>query len=216
MRNATRLAFAVLLAPTPLFAGPLPGDGFVVSAGDGTVLRGSGYSVFHIDAGQYEVDTTPDVHSCTYSVTAGSGDTTLPPHSFATAVGRRENHTAIMIATYDGSGQYADMGFHLIVRCKSAAAPAAAAAVASDGTLVRGLGTLSASRTAMGTYTVTFSDVKIATSCAYTASIGSSGTAISDPGSVNVAAGSSGAIQVLTYDAHGEAADRGFHVYVAC
>ena len=46
--------------------------------------------------------------------------------------------------------------------------------------------------------------------------VGSSGTALSDPGSVNVAAGSSGAIQVLTYDAHGEAADRGFSVYVAC
>lgn len=209
------LAFAVLLVPasaaTPHF------DGFVVAKGDGTVVRGTGYTVFHISAGKYEVDTIPlDVHPCTYIITAGSGDATLPPPSIATAVGRRENHTAVMVATYDAQGNYADEGFHLIVRCNNNT-PDGAATVDPDGSMVRSRFVTSTARTGVGAYTVTFNNSSLSTTCAYTASIGLSGTSgISDPGLVNVAAVSGGTIAVRTYDTHGEAADRGFHVFAAC
>src|SRR6185312_1069569 len=119
MRKLLSLAFAAMLAPTAVFAAPPSFDGYVVAAPDGTVLRGTGYTVFHVSTGKYEVDTVPnDVHSCAYSVTAGSGDAKIPPVSIATAVGRRENHTAVMVATFDAAGQPADEGFHLIVDCR--------------------------------------------------------------------------------------------------
>jgi hypothetical protein len=96
------------------------------------------------------------------------------------------------------------------------APPVAAGVVHDDGTLARGFGIVSSSRDDTGAYTVTFTNTAVSDNCAYTASIGDSGTAISPPGAINVAAVSNGTIRVLTYDTHGNAADRGFHVYVAC
>ena len=214
IRSLVTIAFAAILTPTVGAASPI--NGYVVAAPDGTVVRGTGYTVFHVTTGQYEIDTIPDVHSCAYSVTAGSGDTTIPPVSIATAVGRRENHTAIMVATFDGTGNYADEGFYLIVRCTDSATDGAAV-VNSDGTLARGVAATSSARVDTGAYTVTFDYGKLASTCAYTASIGLSGTSgISDPGLVNVAAVSGGTIAIRTYDTNGNPADLGFQVFAAC
>lgn len=99
----------------------------------------------------------------------------------------------------------------------AAAPPSAAAVVDADGTLARGIGATGASRVGTGSYTVTFTNASLSTSCAYVASIGLSATSgISDPGTVSVAAVSGDTVSVLTYDQHAEPADRGFHVYVAC
>ncbi len=93
-------------------------EGFIVVNPDGSAVRASkGFLSSHAGAGQYEIDVANSVHGCAFSATAGSGDATLPPRSFASAVGRTELPTAIMVATYDGNGQPADLGFHLIVRC---------------------------------------------------------------------------------------------------
>jgi hypothetical protein len=192
-------------------------NGYVVAAPDGTVVRGTGYTVFHVDTGKYEVGTGQnDVHSCAYSVTAGSGNTTVPQPSIATAVGRRENRTTVEIATFNAQGQYTDAGFHLIVRCADAHADGAAV-VDPDGTLVRGVSATSASHTGTGTYTVTFSNSNFSSSCAYTGGIGLSAQAgTSAPGFLNVAAVGAGTIAVITYDPHGNPADLGFQVFVAC
>jgi len=216
MKNTALLSivFAAAVVPMAAFAGTI--SGFVVAGSDGKVIRGTGYQVTHFATGQYEIDTIPDVHSCAYSVTAGSGDTTVPAPAIATAVGRRENHTAVMVATYGLDKQYADAGFHLIVQC-AGTTPGGAAVVDPDGTLVRGVFANSATRTGTGAYTVTFANSVLASTCAYTAGIGLSGTlGVSDPGFVNVASGGGGTIVVRTYDTHGNATDLGFHVYAAC
>lgn len=219
MRNKTLalLAFAASLISTVVLAGaPQPQNGFVVAGPDGKPFRSSGYTVTHVATGQYEVDTIPNIHPCAYSVTAGSGDTTVPPISIATAVGKRGNHTAIMVATYDQTGTLADQGFHLIVRCVNAQTDGAAV-VNSDGTLARGISVSSAARLDTGSYTVTFSNGSLSTTCAYTASIGlSATTGVSTAGFINVSAVSGGTIAVRTYDPHGNAADLGFHVFAAC
>jgi hypothetical protein len=208
------LAVITILAPAARSANLI--NGFVVSAPDGSVVRGTGYSVFHVDTGKYEVDTAPNIHSCAYSITAGSGDATVPPVSIATVVGRRENQNAIMVATFDSSGHYADEGFHLVVRCLDAQTDGAAV-VDPDGTLVRGIFASTATRLDTGSYQVTFSNGGFSSSCAYTASIGLSATSgVSDAGFVTVAAVSAGTIAVRTYDTHGNAADLGFHVFGAC
>jgi len=208
------LAITTILATSAHSANLL--NGFVVAAPNGTVVRGTGYTVFHVDTGKYEVDTAPDIHSCAYSITAGSGDTTVPPVSLATAVGRRENHNAIMVATFDAGGNYANEGFHLIVRCLNAATDGAAV-VDPDGSLVRGVSVNSAARLGTGSYTVTFSNGAFSSSCAYTAAIGLSGTSgTSAAGFVNVAGVGGGTIAVRTYDTNGNAADLGFHVFGAC
>jgi hypothetical protein len=215
MKHGTFLSivFVAVLAPAAAFAGTI--SGYVVAKGDGTVVRGTNYQVTHVDTGQYEIDTDPDVHSCAYSVTAGSGDATIPTPAIATAVGRRENHTAVMIATFDLQGSYVDAGFHLIVQC--AGNTPFSAAVASDGTFVRGIFATGSARTGTGAYTVTFTNGSLSTTCAYTASIGISGTSgASPPGFVNVAAVSGGTIAVRTYNPQGIAADFPFQVYAAC
>lgn len=214
MRNAKLLAafFAVLLAP-----GAAVANGFIVSAGDGTLVRSSfGLTVTHVTTGQYEVDSVSPVHSCAYSVTPGSGDVKIQPPAIATAVGRRENAQAVMIATYNSAGEYTDAGFHLIIQCTNSSSNGAAA-VDADGTLARGILATAASRTGTGAYTVTFSNSAASSTCAYTAAVGLSATSgTSDPGFVNVAAVSAGTIAVRTYDTNGNLADRGFHVYAMC
>jgi hypothetical protein len=94
-------------------------EGFIVVNPDGTEARGSaGYSSSHVTNGQYEIDTISSVQDCAFSVTEGSSDSTAPVIGFATAVGRgAEDTMAVMVATYDANGQFADRGFHLIVRC---------------------------------------------------------------------------------------------------
>ncbi|HTT99533.1 MAG TPA: hypothetical protein VMF58_15905 [Rhizomicrobium sp.] len=216
MKHTTLLSlvFAAVIVPSTVFAF----SGYVVSAPDGTVSRGTSYDVTHFGTGQYEIDTPQgdDVHACAYSVTAGSVNAVIPAPAIATAVGRRENHTAVMVSTFDLNGDYADSGFHLIVQC-AGNTPGGAAAVGSDGTLVRGVFATAAAHTGTGAYTVTFANPNLSTSCAYTASIGLTGSSgVSAPGFVNVAASSGGTIAVRTYDVHGNAADLGFQVYAAC
>jgi hypothetical protein len=98
------------------------------------------------------------------------------------------------------------------------APPSAAASVAGDGTLMGGIAVTSASHIDTGVYTVTFSDAKVPTDCAFTAGIGSTPGANQLAALVNVGAtNTAGTIGVRTYSAQTRApADLPFNVYVAC
>ena len=91
--------------------------------------------------------------------------------------------------------------------------------VSSGGALAGGTAKL-ATRTATGTYTVTFA--RDVSACTYTATLAGvkSGTTVEQPaaGSVTVAPATSPATDVVvkTYDATGTAADGPFHVLATC
>ncbi|MBV9989775.1 MAG: hypothetical protein JOZ72_00655 [Alphaproteobacteria bacterium] len=212
MRKLPILVLAALLAPSAVLA-----NGYVVANADGSVARSSGsIKIDHLGAGQYQVNNQTPVNGCAFIVTAGSSDTTIPAVTMATATGAREDRAAVRVATYDSDGNPADAGFHLIMQCTASVAPVWAV-VDANGGLVRGLNATSANHTGAGTYTFTSANGQFSDSCAYTASIGLSGTSgVSVPGIVNVAALGGGTIAVRTYDITGAAADRGFHVFSAC
>ncbi len=96
------------------------------------------------------------------------------------------------------------------------APPAASAAVAGDGTLVRGVGVAGASHTGTGTYTITLTNEDMASTCGYSASTGPTAPGLPTPGLVNVAAGPGGTTAIWTYDIHRQPADMAFEIYVAC
>lgn len=216
MRYAKPLAFAtVLLLPQAASSAPPPvSDQFVVVSPNGNLMRSSGgLSVVRLGAGQYLIESTSQINNCAYSVTAGDAQ---PAPSMATATGAFEERTAVRVATYDKFAGRSDASFHLIVKCSNAV-PAGTASVDADGTLVRGISVTSATRINTGAYNVTFSNSAFSTTCAYTVAIGLSGTSgTSDPGFANVAPVGAGTIAVLTYDTHGDPADRGFHIDAAC
>jgi len=118
-KNLLLACCAATLMFVPAVAAPdTPADGFIVVDANGGVARASqGYGVFKFGTGAYEVSYTSSLHNCAYSITAGSSDNTVPPESFATIVGRRENQLVLEVQTFDSTGQPADEGFHLIVRC---------------------------------------------------------------------------------------------------
>jgi|SRR5580698_8634055 hypothetical protein len=96
-------------------------------------------------------------------------------------------------------------------------APSDFAVVDSDGTLARGVGTTGAVHLETGVYEVDF--VKNVTACAYTMTIGLSGTAgASDPGTITVVGRSDNAkgLYIQTFNDKGKAADLGFHLIVQC
>lgn len=112
------LACAAAVMSFSAGAAPTPADGFMVVNADGTVARATdGYTVDKFDTGKYEVSYTSWLFNCAHSITAGTGDATAPAPGFATLVGRTESPEILEISTYDASGQFADRGFHLIVRC---------------------------------------------------------------------------------------------------
>ncbi len=98
------------------------------------------------------------------------------------------------------------------------APPSAAATVAGDGTLVRGIAVTSAAHVDTGVYTVTFSSPDVPSACAFTASVGVAVGENVAASLVNVGGSdSAGTISVRTYNAATRApADLPFNVYVAC
>jgi len=194
-------------------------DGYAVVNADGTVARGAkGYSVTHAaGSGQYEVDTVSDVKTCTYSVTAGSADVLAPAPAIATAARKRENRSAIMVATYDGRGNHTDSGFHLIVRCSDTSGNEGAAAVNADGTLAHAVGASTVGQAGTGSYFVTFNHSDAASVCAFTGAIGLGGAVgTSDPGFLTVGGDGGSSAAVRTYDRKGNPADLGFHIFMSC
>ena len=96
-----------------------------------------------------------------------------------------------------------------------AGAPAAKyfAAVSSAGALVRGNATSGGNAGSTGTYIVGFADR--VSSCAFTATLGTTDGSTTPPGRISVRE-LDGRVGVQTYDAAGNAADLPFHVIVAC
>lgn len=102
------------------------------------------------------------------------------------------------------------------VSCGSPAFAVYFAVVNSDGTLARGSAGASSSRSAMGTYKVTF-PIDI-TACAYTATPGVAGSAGAvAPGSTSVAGAAADPDSILLQTGvNGGNADMGSHIIVAC
>jgi hypothetical protein len=102
------------------------------------------------------------------------------------------------------------------------APPSAAATVASDGTLVRGIAVTSASHIDTGVYVVTFADPNVPAACAYTASVGGAAGENVAASLINVGGSTTpgsltGDVVVHTYSATTrEPADLPFNIYVAC
>lgn len=119
MRNlSAAMLAATCLSLSAVAGGQTPADGFMVVNADGSVARATaGYTVDKFDTGGYEITHATWVYNCAFSITEGTSDATAPAQGFATVVGRRESPELIEVATYDASGQRADRGFHLIVRC---------------------------------------------------------------------------------------------------
>jgi hypothetical protein len=102
------------------------------------------------------------------------------------------------------------------------APPSAAATVAGDGTLVRGIAVTSASHVDTGVYVVTFADPNVPSACAFTASVGGAAGENVAASLINVGGGAApgsltGDVIVHTYSATTRApADLPFNIYVAC
>ena len=98
------------------------------------------------------------------------------------------------------------------------APPSAAATVAGDGTLVRGIAVTSAGHIDTGVYVVTFADPNVPSACAFTASVGGAAGENVAASLINVGGSdSAGTISVRTYNAATRApADLPFNIYVAC
>jgi hypothetical protein len=103
-----------------LSAGPAAGkaNGWAVVNSDGTLARGNATSAQHVDVGAYEVDFAGKVKKCAFTATTGlSGTSGSSPAAFVTVAGRNGNANGVYVATFDASGNQADFGFHLNVRC---------------------------------------------------------------------------------------------------
>jgi len=92
----------------------------VVNA-DGSLARGKcAVSVLHpVDvASSYQVNFGKDVSKCAYEATLGlSGDVGVPPPGFVTTATRNGVHTAVYVATWNGSGVGTPEPFHIVVTC---------------------------------------------------------------------------------------------------
>jgi hypothetical protein len=90
------------------------------------------------------------------------------------------------------------------------------AVVRADGSLARGAGGATSSRSTTGIYFVNFTGD--ATACAYTATLGhdTNSTPNDAPGFAVARNGSANDVVVLTYNTAGASTDRGFHLAVSC
>jgi hypothetical protein len=218
------IALAALLCAgliaTPAFAAPgTPASmSFVINA-DGSVARSdSAAKVVHGGTGNYFVELAVNVPRCTFIAGIGSADTTAPGAGTVTVAPGAGNKNVVFVNTYDATGSVTDLPFHLIINCASSTLePAAAGAVAADGSVTRNLGIGGVDHTGTGTYTVSINISPFSTTCIYPATIGTGGTTVQLPGQVSVSADSdASAFNVYTYDIHGNAADRGFQFFASC
>jgi hypothetical protein len=188
----------------------------------GSLVRGTlVQSVTKIRTGDYRVKFAAFVTHCAPVATLGDPGTaeiTAP----GTAAAKRLDANTIEVDTFDPtrrkmSPPYKDKGFHLQVACADQKPPDYSAVVSDDGSFVRGIDTLGASRIAKGQYEVDFPRDISACSFAGTLGLpGDSGTVV--PGMINVAtrSGNANAVLVQSFGTDALPADSGFHLAVRC
>lgn len=111
-------ASALLLSGLPAQAAR---DGFAVVDANGTLVRSSANvspNKHQLGSGVYIVLFDRSLSKCAFIAVPGSSGSTPPAQGFATVEPVTGGlHFAIVVNTFDASGQPADMGFHAIARC---------------------------------------------------------------------------------------------------
>jgi len=94
-------------------------SGFAVVGTDGSLVRGDGVAnVTRNGQGSYTVEFVHTVKSCAFTATTGlTGSVGDPPNGLVTVAGAHDDPKGVYVATFDGTGNAADMSFHLNVRC---------------------------------------------------------------------------------------------------
>lgn len=96
-------------------SGPPAVSYFAAVAASGAFLRGNAtHGGQGGSAGTYSVGFAQSVSGCAYSASLGTTDTSLAPAGRITV---RDAGGTVGVATYDASGNPADLPFHLIVAC---------------------------------------------------------------------------------------------------
>jgi hypothetical protein len=188
---------------------------YAVVGRGGRIARGShALSARRTARGEYHVHFDSDVSSCAFTASVGAtGGTQLTaPGQIAVARARKPHN--VLVSVVGAGGGMVSSPFHLAASCGPMAFRAV---IKAGGTLARGARVTSSTRAGAGVYTVVFDqDVS---ACAYTATVGAPGTALSTrPLSITTASLNmvpDGVFLVIRSSA-GVATDHGFHLVVRC
>jgi len=194
---------------------------FAVVDASGALARGGRVvSTTHLGTGSYEVIFDSNVNKCSFQGSIGTtGAGSVPSPGLLTVAGRAGNNAGVFVRIVDRAGNSLDSSFHLAVNCGRRKL---IGVVDANGAKVRGAhvtGALKLSGANGGTYEVDF-DQNVA-SCAYTASVGTTGNGGSigpPPVTISTAtrAGNPKGVFVFIHQASGATIDEPFHLTVIC
>jgi len=211
----------LLVATTVIFA---LGSGTAIAAGKwevgssaGALVRSkAGTAYTQLSIGTYVATFNSDQSKCAYIATPGDpGSGAVSGPVIATVATRSGNNNALFLQTWDQStGALTNAPVHVATYCGT---KKTYAVVGANGALARGSRVVSTARVGAGAYEVIF-DRKVNT-CAFTASIGTTGTgSVVAPGLITVAgrAGNKFGVFVNTVDRSGIQTDMPFHLAANC
>ena len=182
---------------------------------NGALVRGSGVTTTsRTGPGSFVITFDHSIAGCAAVANPGDPATGTVADPVVAAVSRRANARAVSVQTYHEGGEFnIDEPFHIAVYC---GATSPYAVVRKGGALARGAHALSARRIRRGEYGVHFD--RDVSSCALTATIGSTGTAeVVAPGMISVAPGRKPHNAfVTTIGGGGQPGDFPFHLAAAC
>jgi hypothetical protein len=181
----------------------------------GTLVHGSqANGSYLISPGSYQVNFTQDVASCGFVASVVvQNNVAVPPAGGVAVAGRDGNPDALWVATNDPTGVATDEAFDVVIVCSIGLW----AVINSTGSVVRGVGVVSAAYNGTGRYTVVF-DQDVA-NCAFLGTLGTVGSdGVAAPGYVSVQGeyGTPNGVYVATYNATGVRTDSSFHLTAVC
>jgi len=168
-----------------------------------------------LSTGTYAVTFSKNQATCAYVATPGDpGAGAVAGPIVATVATRAGNPNALFIQTWDQTtGALSNQPFHVETYCGRQKF----AVVDSIGNLSRGGHVLSSAHLGAGAYEVIFD--KNVSKCAFTASVGTTGTgSVPNPGMITVAgrAGNNAGVFIRIVDRLGNSADLPFHLALNC
>jgi hypothetical protein len=188
---------------------------FAVVGKGGVIARGAhALSARRITKGEYNVHFDADVSNCVFTASVGSTGTTplAAPGEISVSRGRKPHN--VLVGTIGQSGNLANSSFHLAANCGSVAFRAV---IRANGTLSRGAHVASSSNLGSSTYGVVFT--QNVTTCAYVATIGTGGSALTTiPLTVTTASlnGVPNGVFVVVRKSDSTLPPHAFHLVVRC
>lgn len=188
---------------------------FAVVGKGGALSRGKhALSARRITKGEYSVHFDSDVSNCVFLATVGATGATpvVNPGTISVAGGKKPHN--VFVTTIGRSGSVANTPFHLAANCGTTPFRAV---VKANGTTARGRGTTASALIVTGEYEVTFT--QNVTTCAFVATVGSSGSGISTlPLTITTATrlGNPNAAFIWIKKTDGTNTNHGFHLLVRC